>query len=242
MAYADFITAMMALFMVLWILGSEQELLEQFQEYFRNPPSPFMSQAGKFPVEIGEYSGHSGQDLEHAFFERVDPSVLQSIVKEFYRILNMEAEGDLVPPIEITITSDGLRLVVFDRQDSPLFEGATAELSAWGHFLMQNLSWLLSRYNFRVVIESHSGERDAAIATTWADNYGPWELSMDRSNQIRRQLEFYSAETVEIQRITGFGDTQPIDGDTGSGRTHQRVTLSLSLASPQAVHSATERF
>lgn len=229
-AYADFITAMMALFMVLWILGTEEELLKEFQEYFRNPPSPFLRQSGKFPVDLGEYSGHSSEDLSEAFFERVDPAVLQNIVREFNRILNMQESSDRAPPVEITLTSDGLRMLIFDREDTPLFGDNSAKLTTWGDFLMQNLAWLISRYPFRMVIESHSGERDAAFAQATGAELAPWDLSVERSQEIRRQLQFYAAGDLEVRRVSGYGDSSPLEEGADRGRTHQRVSLSLSLA------------
>jgi len=228
-AYADFITAMMALFMVLWILGSEEELLEQLQEYFRNPPSPFDQNSGKFPVEVGEFSGHSSSEAKEAFFERVDPAVLQSMVNEFYRILDMEADADLAPPVEVTVVSDGLRVILFDRRDSPLFEDGRIELTPWGEFLSQNLAWLISRYPFEVVVESHSGERDAAFATEWSSDYGPWEITTDRANELRRRLQYYSNSDLVVRRVSGYGETVPLEGANDRGRTNQRITLSLSL-------------
>jgi flagellar motor protein MotB len=82
-AAADFFTAMMALFMVLWILGSEQEMLEQLQEYFRNPPSPFTQSSGKFVTDTGSFSGRSSVDGSKNFFDSMDPSILKGIVSEF---------------------------------------------------------------------------------------------------------------------------------------------------------------
>lgn len=229
-AYADFITAMMALFMVLWILGAEEELLEQLQEYFRNPPSPFDSRSGKYPVDIGEFSGHSSVDDKEVFFDSMDPTVLQGLVEEFYKVLDVSTSSEDSPPVEITITSDGLRLVIFDRQDTPLFDDAKTELSAWGLFLTQNLAWLLSRYPFHVVIESHSGELDALHKDAWSKEYGSWELTTDRANEIRRSLQLYANGDLDIKRVSGYGDTKPLEDGPGHGRTNQRVSLSLSLA------------
>lgn len=231
-AYADFITAMMALFMVLWILGSEDELLEQLQEYFRNPPSPFDSKSGKYPVNMGEFSGHTSVDSKEAYFDSQNPTVLQGLIEEFYNVLDIKKNSDEVPPVEITITSDGLRLVIFDRKDTPLFEDAESKLSAWGVFLTQNLAWLLTRYPFEVVIESHSGERDALRPDAWSPEYGTWELTTDRANEIRRNLQFYANGSLNIKRVSGFGNIKPLEGDAGHGRTNQRISLSLSLAEP----------
>ena len=228
-AYADFITAMMALFMVLWILGAEQDLLEQLQEYFRNPPSPFEKQSGKFPVEIGEFSGHSSSNDKEVFFDSKNPTVLQGLVEEFYKVLDVEMSSDEAAPVEIAITSDGLRLLIFDRQDTRLFIDGGSQLTDWGVFLIQSMAWLLTRYPFDVVIESHSGELDASHQSNWTADYGPWELTSDRANEIRRRLQFYANGNLDIKRVSGYGTSKPLENRKENERTNQRVSLALSL-------------
>lgn len=241
-AYADFITAMMALFMVLWILGSEEELLEHMQEYFRNPPSPWDREAGKYLVELGEFEGILGEDLDEAsFVTRGDPAILTGIIEDFYKLLRLDMETEKVPPVEMVLTSDGLRMVIFDRKDTPLFKGDTAEFTDWGEFLMQNLAWLLTRHSFDVIIEGHSNS-DVRREGPSGEPYGPWELSVDRSNKVRRTLEFYaSGQPLGIQRVVGYGDTQPVEGGEGNGRVNRRVTLSLSMPGPGGPSQTGER-
>lgn len=228
-AYADFITAMMALFMVLWILGSEQELLEQMQEYFRNPPSPWDRASGKFLVEIGENMGIRKEgNTDDGVFDNVDPSVIKGIIESFYRTLQIDIRNEDVPPVEMVITSDGLRLIIYDREDSPMFARQSSELTEWGDFLLQNLAWLLSRHEFEAVIEGHAEPGMAAES-----DYGPWELSVDRANKVRRMLEFYAGGEVGIHQVSGYGSEQPLAEDLQTeGRTHQRITVSLTLPDP----------
>lgn len=232
-AYADFITAMMALFMVLWILGSEEELLKEMQEYFRNPPSPWTRESGKFLVEMGDFEGLLEEDFEEAAVSRADPALLMGIIEDFYKLLKIDVEEDAQPPVEIMLTADGLRMVIFDRQDSPLFDANSDTFTQWGAFLMQNLSWLLTRHGFRVVIEGH-GDPEMPVREVNGQPFGPWELSVSRANAVRRSLEFYAGEgALRIQRVVGYGDTQPVEQpNAASGRTHQRITLSLSLPGP----------
>lgn len=239
-AYADFITAMMALFMVLWILGAEEELLEQMQEYFRNPPSPWEQVSGKYMVDVGEFSTLAREEhQENAFFENVDPAVLRGIIQEFQRLLQIEAEQGDAPPVEMLLTSDGLRMIIFDKPETRFFEDdAGTELTEWGEFLIQNLAWLLSRYEFLVEIEGHSGSdvegmEEAGLSGNLeaeeGGEYGPWELSVDRANAIRSRLQFFAGGDVGIRRVSGYGDTQPLDESLRKGRPNQRITLSLSI-------------
>ncbi|HKJ90018.1 MAG TPA: flagellar motor protein MotB [Oceanipulchritudo sp.] len=226
-AYADFITAMMALFMVLWILGSEQELLEQMQEYFRNPPSPWDQISGKFLVDMGDNMGLRREgEAENALFEKMDPAVIRGIVENLYKALQIDVSSAEIPPVELVITSDGLRLVIYDREDSPMFEEKSDTLTEWGDFLLQNLAWILSRKGFEAVIEGHA---EPGMQET-GDGNGPWELSLNRANTVRQSLEFYAAGDVGIQRVSGMGSQAPLEESLRvPGRTNQRITVSLSL-------------
>ena len=229
-AYADFVTAMMALFMVLWILGSEDELLEQLQEYFRNPPSPFTSETGKFVTETGKFSGHTSADDKEAFYDRLDPAILKGIVNEFYRALNIEQDQDRVSPVDITVTADGLRVALYDRQDTPLFQSDRLELTVWADFLAQNLAWLIARYPFDIVVESYANEIPVLPGFEWADGASAWELSARRGNIFRKRLQFYANEQLDFRSIVGYGSMAPLtEADNQLGKTNQRISLSLSL-------------
>lgn len=225
-AYADFITAMMALFMVLWILGSEQELLEQMQEYFRNPPSPWDQVSGKFLVDMGDSMGLRREgEAEDALFEKMDPAVIRGLVETFYKALQIDVASAEIPPVEMVITSDGLRVVIYDREDSPMFEEKSDALTEWGDFLLQNLAWILSRKGFEAVIEGHA---EPGMPET-GDGNGPWELSLNRANTVRQSLEFYAGGDVGIQRVSGMGSRAPLEESLQvPGRTNQRITVSLS--------------
>ncbi|MEX0322944.1 MAG: flagellar motor protein MotB [Puniceicoccaceae bacterium] len=237
-AYADFVTAMMALFMVLWILGSESEMLEHLQEYFRNPPSPWDRKSSKFLVDMGEYTGLRKEKVDtEGYFSEMDPTILKGVVENFYKMLKIDTEPGEIPPVEIVMTSDGLRLIIFDRKDTPMFEKDNAVLTDWGDFLIQNLAWLLSRHRFDVVIEAHTEPLEQPKPrVVGRDTYGPWDRSVDRANKVRRMLELYAGGEVGIHRVTGFGNKQPLAEADGVGRTHQRVTISLSFVDPKTNH------
>ena len=228
-AYADFVTAMMALFMVLWILGAEQDLLDELQEYFKNPPSPWSEASSKFLVETGDHMGFSKErNADDEFFNSPDPAILQGVVDDFNRLLESDL-NDAPSPVKMTLTADGLRMVIFDRDDTPMFYSGGTELTEWGMFLLQNMAWLLTRYDFNVTIESHS-EQDMPERSP---DYGPWELTTDRSNKIRRELQHYAGGDFGIGRVSGYGATQPAEPDEdGMPVTHQRVVVSLSLPDP----------
>jgi chemotaxis protein MotB len=228
-AYADFVTAMMALFMVLWICSQDKEVLIATSKYFQNPfNSPMDATSGVLPFESnkpstssGDSSGNQSQDSSN---RSVDLQFLNSVAKDFFRM--MQLDEDLADkPIDIQVTSDGLRVNLFDRARRPLFQKNTAEFTEWGRFCMQSLAWMIDRNKFHVVIEGHT--RPGLDLSNPA--YTEWELSADRANASRRSLTHYAVDDEQIDRVTGYASTRPLPDQAPDSESNQRVTLSLSV-------------
>jgi chemotaxis protein MotB len=228
-AYADFVTAMMALFMVLWISAQDQEILIATSQYFQNPfRSQLTATSGVLPFNSNQSNKSQGdgqgedKDSKKA---QIEMTFLNTVAADFYRLLNLDK--DLAEkPLDIQVTSDGLRITLFDRIRQPLFIGDTAEFTEWGTFVMQNLSWAVERHRFHVTIDGHT----RANLTLANPNYSSWELSADRANAARRSLVHYAVDAGAIERITGYADTRPIAGEPPESESNQRITLSLALS------------
>jgi chemotaxis protein MotB len=151
-----------------------------------------------------------------------DTGYLQALARDFYRLLNVPDEED--KPVSVEVTSDGLKITLYNRARRPLFVGQTAEFTEWGRFVVQTLAWLIERHDFRVYIDGHS-ER----AKFEKPEYGPWELSADRANAARRSLEYYAVDGRKFERVTGFGDTVPVRGMPPEAEANARITVSLSM-------------
>jgi len=231
-AYADFVTAMMALFMVLWISSQDQKILIATAQYFQNPfRSPMDASSGVMPFNSNKSTNSSeqgtGDEKEASRNQQIQMTFLNSVAADFYRLLNLDQ--DLAnKTIDVQVTSDGLRITLFNRAKKPLFLGETADFTEWGRFVMQNLAWNIDRHQFRVAIDGHTRRRpaDAVPATT---DYGDWELSADRANTARRSLVHFAVEPGLIERVTGYADTKPIAGEPLESDSNQRVALSLTL-------------
>ena len=134
-------------------------------------------------------------------------------------------DTDPEAPVDIKVTSDGLKVTLFDRNKEPLFEKDTPRLTAWGRLVFQNLAWIIERNQMHVVIDGHA----AKGSNLPSKNYGLWELTADRANSARRALEFYAVDSGKIDRVTGFADTKPLPNTPPDSESNQRVTISLSL-------------
>jgi chemotaxis protein MotB len=230
-AYADFVTAMMALFMVLWISAQDNKILIATSQYFQNPfRSPMEATSGVLPFNSNKSTHSEGKEVgdakEQSNNKQIQLSFLNSVASDFYRLLHLD-ENLEDKPIDIQVTSDGLRINLFDRARRPLFKNDSAEFTEWGKFMMQNLAWMVDRHHFRVTIDGHTKTPEVAPKSDDA----AWELSAARANSSRHLLVYYAVDPGLIERVTGYADTKPLPNELPTSESNQRVTLMLTLES-----------
>ena len=232
-AYADFVTAMMALFMVLWISAQDKKILIATSKYFQSPfSSPMNDHSGIMPFNKQSDDNSSPRQNEDASGKekpadkdkQIELSFLNSVAADFYRLLHLDQSLDQ-KPIDIQVTSDGLRVTLFDRAKQPLFKDDGAEFTDWGIHLVQSMAWLIDRHHFRVTIDGHT----RTGLELPREEYSAWELSSDRANAARRKLVYYAVEPELIERVTGYADTKPLPKEDPAAESNQRITLSLAL-------------
>jgi chemotaxis protein MotB len=222
-AYADFVTAMMALFMVLWISAQDKQILLATSNYFKQPFNALTDKS--IGVMRGKDGGSQGRDKTGETATAANLSFLNALAKELNRMLNISDAQDSDQPVDVAVTSDGLRVNVFDRANRPIFDKNTAKFTPWGKFVMQNLAWIVDHNKFKATIDGH-----AAAGTVMPDaDYGLWELTADRANAARRLLEQYAVEPSKIARVAGYADSQPLPNTAPDADSNQRITVSLSI-------------
>jgi len=229
-AFADFMTAMMALFLVLWISAQDKKILIATSKYFQSPfSSPMQDHSGVMPFNKESNTSSSPKSASDSATSKsssdkqVELSFLNSVAAEFLRLLNLENQEQ--KPIDIQVTSDGLRITLFDRGKQPIFKEDGVEFTEWGLHIMQSMAWLIDRHHFHVTIDGHTREGLALPRP----EYSAWELSSDRANAARRKLVYYAVEPQLIERVTGYGDTKPLPNEPPAAESNQRITLSLAL-------------
>src|ERR1041385_8729339 len=159
-AYADFVTAMMALFMVLWISAQDQKILIATSRYFQNPfHSPMNATSGVLPFNSNKSSQSEGKDAgsekNQDTNKQIQVTFLNTVAADFYRLLHLD-ENFEDKPIDIQVTTDGLRVTLYDRAKRPLFVNNTTEFTEWGKFVLQSMAWTIDRYHFKVTIDGHT--------------------------------------------------------------------------------------
>ena len=219
-AYGDFVTAMMALFMLLWILSQNIEVKEQIQQYFLDP---FSSNEQRSPGVVSEDHESMQQQVE-ADPPRpvINQETLWELAKKFYDRLNLDIENE-DKPIDISLTDDGLFITLYNRDDQPFFKKNSSELTQWGKFVVEQLSWLIDDAEMPAKIASHIPKG------MLSENRDGWSLTTKMSNNVRQTLNRYGLPQESIHRITGYGNSQPINGLSPENSKNHRVEIELTI-------------
>lgn len=188
-AYADFVTAMMALFIVLWLLSSSEKVKQAVGGYFQDP-------AGNGKLSGSNRAG-TGEALSVA---RDDMSELKErLLQAIQALPKFEQMKD---NIEVTVTNEGLRIELLEKEGGLFFETGSPRPLAKGRELIWMLGGQLKSLPNQLSIEGHTD----AKAYASADGYSNWELSTDRANMARRILREAGVEDGRIAEIRGFAD------------------------------------
>ncbi|MGB7137285.1 MAG: flagellar motor protein MotB, partial [Acidobacteriaceae bacterium] len=188
-AYADFVTAMMSLFIVLWLMNTSEKVRQAVAGYF-NDPRGTSKQTG---------SDQSGTSENLALTENNIANLKQKIEESIRRMNDLKA---LQNQIQITITPEGLRIELLETKDGTFFDTGSATLNQNGREMMRMLAGQLGGIPNRISIEGHTDARPYASS----DGYGNWELSTDRANAARRLMEDSGLRDDQVSQVRGYAD------------------------------------
>jgi chemotaxis protein MotB len=206
-AYADFVTAMMAFFMVMWILGMDDKTKQAIEGYFANPVGYKKGYgAGSSPLSTGTLPSNVQRSplklmvrsTEQRTFEEVRKSILSKLeANDSLKKLN--ASWD------VQVTQEGLRIeLVEGEKGDTYFPSGSARMKSVTALALELVGSELSALNHPVILEGHT---DAAPFGKDA-SYTNWELSADRANAARRVLESAGLDASRVQEVRGLGATQ----------------------------------
>jgi len=221
-AYADFVTAMMALFIVLWICKEKPKLAALITASFNEPIDLFKLFFGGFMEDKGPPKPDPLADVPIPQ-EEIDETI-EKIAAEIQKMINKDDPDDSV--MEVQITSDGMKLMLFDNPKKPLFEPLTAKLTKWGEFVMESISWIIEKNKLRVFIDGYVATSEAKFPKK---DYGLWELTMDRATACRRSMLSYAATPKSFFRVTGYGDSVPLPDTEPESEENDRMVITLSM-------------
>jgi chemotaxis protein MotB len=229
-AYADFVTAMMALFLCLWLTAQDAKIKDAVERAFRNPFSAVNKEStGIIPNQGKDASAASSQSAKGNFtsVSAAEMEMLRHITDDLSKMLaGVEDEEN---SIKMEMTPDGLRINVFDRSHKPIFEPGTDTFTSYGSWVFSTLAWEISRYQtFKIELEGHT----EVTAQASPEGRGKWELSADRANAARRKLLQNGVLSGQIFKVAGLADTQPLPSLDPTAEGNRRVTVLLKVENP----------
>lgn len=207
-AYADFVTAMMALFIVLWLLNTSKPVKEAVAGYFKDP-SGTGEKKGTSLNSTGEALTIS-KDNMGKLKEELEKSM--SKMKDFDKLKNQ---------VEMTITSEGLRIELLEAESGTFFDLGSSHPTEKGKQLMDMLAQELGKLPNKLSIEGHTD------AKAYAKNreYGNWELSSDRANAARRFMQTKGIRADQVSQVRGFADQKLRKPDAPLDASNRRISV-----------------
>jgi chemotaxis protein MotB len=226
-AYADFVTAMMAFVLVMWIVGQSKAVKAGVAGYFRNPS--VLDGEGAAGILPGHTSGMEAEgpapreggtvESELASLEKAAEKIRQSLDK-------MPELQEMAGQIQITATPEGLRIELVESKAGTFFDNASAVLKPETERILAIIAREVGALGKPLVVEGHTDSRVFANS----DRYTNWELSADRANAARRQLERAGLPPGLVRAVRGFADTQLAKPDDSLDPRNRRVSI---LVMPQ---------
>ncbi len=228
-AYADFVTAMMALFMVLWLTSQDTKIKEAVERAFRNPFAAVNKESTGIIPNKDMMAPASGDKGEFQSATAVEMEMLRHITEDLAKMLQ-EKDADQ-NTVQLELTPDGLRITVFDRSHKPVFEPQSDTFTGYGDWVFSTLAWGIARFQtFKIELEGHTEKQNQ----TGHEPRGQWELSSDRANAARRKLIQSGVAPAQVFKISGYADTQPMPNMPPSAEVNRRVTVLLKVHDPNS--------
>lgn len=234
-AFADFMTALMALFLVLWVLSSSSpEQKQAVAEYFRTPLVVAMSGGDRSTASTSAIPG-GGPDPSFSEGERdrIDPREQQLLAEERERMSDLEERIEAVisndpllrelrEQILIEATQEGLRIQLVDTEQRPMFELGSERVAPYMRNLLRTLAPMLNELPNRIQISGHT---DSVPYAGGEAGYSNWELSADRAGASRRELIAGGLAPEKLLRVSGMADRIIFEGAEPTDARNRRITV-----------------
>jgi len=207
-AYADFVTAMMALFIVLWLLNSSKQIQVAVGGYFKDPTGT--------AKKVGSNMAGAGENF---ILTRDNMPKLKNQLQQAIR--QMTDFEKLKSHIEMTVTAEGLRIELSESASGTFFDSGSAKLKTDGRDLLLTLAQELGQLPNKISIEGHTDSNPYAPSA----NYGNWELSADRANAARRVMQANGLKADQVTQVRGFADQRLRKPDAPLDPSNRRISL-----------------
>jgi chemotaxis protein MotB len=237
-AYADFVTAMMALFLVLWITASSVEVRKTIAGYFRStalltkdsrgvgilvPITQISKTRPRLTPPDPSSSGDLGGQMWAARVLSKEVT-LQETASTIQRLLRRNNdEITYTDEFRFEFTNDGFRIEIMDLKRVPFFEPDTDRMTDYALEVLQIMAWELERYPFQVEVEGH------IEGGSPPEQFGGWDLSTRRAIAAQQFLEKRGVRPTQFFRVAGYGDRKPLDKDKPNDPANRRISVVVRL-------------
>jgi chemotaxis protein MotB len=221
-AYADFVTALMSLFIVMWLMNSSKPIQEAVGGYFRDPNGT----AQKTGTRLGG-AGDAGA-LKQQDMNRLKEDLMRAMGK----VANFEKLKKL---IELTVTPEGLQIELMEDPNGTFFENGSSQPTPILQNVLRALAPEAGKLPNPISIEGHTDSRPYSDSTM----YGNWELSTDRANTARRLMEKNGVNSKQIVQVRGYADRKLRKPDQPQDASNRRITVIIQyIQNPDQMHQA----
>lgn len=245
-AYADFVTAMMAFFLLMWLLGSTAKGdLEGIASYFQNPVKVAM-QGGRGSGDATSILQGGGQDLTRQSgqvkkgdvearkttsfskeaqleFRRKERERLEALKASIEQMIDGNPQlAQFKKQLLLDITTEGLRIQIVDEQNRPMFDSGGAEIKPYARELLRQIGKALNGVSNRISLAGHT---DAAPYAGGLQGFSNWELSANRANSSRRELLAGGMDANKVLRVVGLSSTLLFDRNDPLNPVNRRISI-----------------
>jgi chemotaxis protein MotB len=222
-AYADFVTAMMAFFLVMWIVGQSNPMKAGVAGYFRDPGVFERGTGGSAGIMPGAPKGITAptptpNDSDIAVAKEVLEQAAQRMREAIEQLPDFSKIKDRV---DIEVTSEGLRIELIDTANDSFFQVGSAMLHNDSKQLLGVIASELGKIPNRVAVEGHTDGRPFA----GKDGYGNWELSADRANAARRAMQDSGLRPDQVDTVRGYAEKRPRIADDPLDARNRRISI-----------------
>ena len=254
-AYADFVTAMMAFFMVMWLVGAlTTKQREAVSDYFKNPspipgaspaPAPGLNGPGgasNSMIKLGgtmdlpkgpgaEFTRNPADQPSEAEQRKLDQQRLEALKKELEEAISKsQALEPFKDQLLLDLTPEGLRIQIVDKQNRPMFDLGSATLKPYTQQILHELAEYLNHVPNRISLTGHTD----ITAYSAARGYGNWELSADRANAARRALIDGGMDDSKITRVVGLSSSVLFDKADPQNPINRRISIVVMTQAAEA--------
>ncbi|WP_341743572.1 flagellar motor protein MotB [Azonexus hydrophilus] len=244
-AYADFVTAMMAFFLLMWLLGSTSKGdLQGIADYFQNPMKVSLS-GGAGSGDATSILKGGGQDLTRQSgqvkkgdveakrttfskeaqleFRRKEQERLELLKADIEKMIEQSPQlAQFKKQLLLDITSEGLRIQIVDEQNRPMFDSGGDTVKPYTRQLLQQIGLALNGVSNRISLAGHT---DAAPFVGGVGGFSNWELSANRANASRRELVAGGMDDHKVLRVVGLGSTLLFDKNDPLNPVNRRISI-----------------